>query len=82
MLTAVTYIRHSDRTRLAFILETPSREHAEAKAAEYAPKGFEYAATCQPTVPFTVPSDGDDYGNPTPSIPADWITTSTMRAAP
>ena len=81
MLTAVTYIRRSDRTRLAFILETSDVDEAQARAAEYAPKGFEYAATCQPTVPFTVPSDGDDYGRQVPSIPADWITTSTRLAA-
>lgn len=81
MLTAVTYVRASDRTRLAFILETDSIGEAEAKAARFAPKGFAHAATCQPTVPFTVPSDGDDYGGEAPSIAADWITTNTMRAA-
>lgn len=81
MLTAVTYIRAGDRTRLAFILETNDTAAAEARAAEYAPRGFKHVATCQPSVPFEVPSDGDDYGREAPSIAADWITTSTMRAA-
>lgn len=77
MLTAVTYIRPSDRTRLVFIYETGDIAQAEAKAAEYAPRDFAYAATCQPTIPLAVPQDGDDYGREVPSIPADWITTNT-----
>lgn len=79
MLTAVTYIRPHDRTRLAFVFEDTSVSDAEARAATYAPNDFAYAATCQPTVPFRVPADGDDYGRESPSIPGSWITTSMMR---
>lgn len=80
-LTAVTYIRSSDRTRIVFLLNTPDTATAETTAFRYAPHDFEYAATCEPTIPMQVPSDGDDYGVEAPSIPADWITTTTQRPA-
>lgn len=72
-MTAVTYIRPGDRTRIVFVFETDDIEVAEQRARECAPHDFQWAALCQPSPPLVVPSDGDDYGTEGPSMPASWL---------
>lgn len=72
-MTAVTYIRPGDRTRVVFVFETDNIELAEQRAREFAPADFQWAARCQPGERLRVPADGDDYGTEAPSIPASWL---------
>jgi hypothetical protein len=58
-VTAITYIRDADRTRVIFVLDLPPDE-AQAKVT--APLGFRLAAVNPDADTSRIPMDGDDYG--------------------
>lgn len=58
-MTAITYVRPSDRTRVIFVLDLPPDE-AQAKITP--PLGFHLAAINPDADTSRIPMDGDDYG--------------------
>jgi hypothetical protein len=78
MLTAVTYIRAADRTRIVYVLPM-ERGEALAQAAELAPRDFALAAVCHPAddEQMLVPQDGDNYGD---EVTAPWLTPASASA--
>lgn len=57
-MTAITYIRNPDRTRLIFVLDLPPDE---AMARITPPQGFELAAINPDADTSRIPFDGDNY---------------------